>query len=104
MDADLSCKANGSHLVSFETVDELHHVYRLIDKQCPVQGYWTSASDLGDDNWIWQNSGEMVLDDLWYRGEPSGDGDCGNTYRQVQRNTLNDAKCENNFCYICETN
>ena len=103
MDADLSCKANGSHLVSFETVNELQNVYKLIGKQCPKPGYWTSARDLGDDNWIWRNSGGKVLDDLWYKVEPSGDGDCGNTYRGAWRNALNDAICQKFFCYICET-
>ena len=37
MDADLSCKANGSHLVSYESVDEHNHVF----------GYWLLDSCQG---------------------------------------------------------
>ena len=77
IDADLSCKAEGGHLVSFETVDKQNYVFRLIQKRCPVLGFWTSARDLGGDNWIWKNSREAVLNDVWRSREPSGDGDCG---------------------------
>ena len=58
MDSDLSCKAEGGHLVSFEIVDEQNHVAGLIQWRYPRN--W----GLGDDNWIWRNRGEMVLEVL----------------------------------------
>ena len=62
-DADFVCKANGSHLVSFETVEEYNHVVELSQERW-CSGFWTSARDVGDDDWVWSNSGERVLDDL----------------------------------------
>ena len=103
MDADLACKAEGGHLVSFETVDEQNHVAGLIQWRSPIWGFWTSARDLGDDNWIWRNSGVTVLEALWHRGEPNGDGDCGSTYRGQRNMILNDISCAEQFCYVCET-
>ena len=101
MDADLSCKVEGRHLVSFETVDEYNHVLALIQKRCSAYGFWTSARDLGGDHWVWRNSGEKLIDDHWARGQPSGDGDCGNMFPTFQH-ALNDGVCEREMCYICE--
>ena len=103
MDADLSCKAEGKHLVSFETLDEQKHVFELIEQECSLFGFWASARDLGGDNWIWRNSGEVVLTGLWGDGEPSGDGDCGNLHQSFTQYLLNDAPCETKNCYICES-
>ena len=103
MDADLSCKAEGKHLVSFDSMDEFNHVFELISKECSIYGFWTSARDLGGDNWIWRNSGDMVLDDLWGGSEPTGDGDCGHMFLNFTPYQLNDASCELKMCYICES-
>ena len=99
IDADLSCKAEGGHLVSFETEDEQNHV---IQKRCPVLGFWTSARDLGGDNWIWRNSEEAVLNDVWRSRESSGDGDCGRMHQACTIYLLNDLPCEKEMCFICK--
>ena len=104
-DADLSCKAEGRHLVSFETVAEQRHAFRLTRMYTSCQ-YWTSAKDLGRDNWIWENSREKVLDDLWNKSpkEPSGDGDCAHMNKGLKGSPLNDTPCPAKLCYICESN
>ena len=103
IEADLSCKVEGSHLVSFETVDERNHVAMLMEKDCSVLSFWISARDLGGDNWIWRNSGESVLGDLWRPGQPDGDGDCGHMHPYDNTYQLNDLKCSQKMCYICES-
>ena len=103
IDADLSCKTGGGHLVSFESADEYNHVFELIQSKCSVWGgFWTSARDLGSDIWIWRNSGEMVLRDLWWTLQPDGDGDCGHMHQHNTNYPLNDFSCDRKMCYICE--
>ena len=104
MDADLSCKARGGYLVSFESVEEYNHVVDLIQSKCSGNGgFWTSARDLGSDIWIWRDSGEFVIDDIWLKGEPNGDGDCGHMYDLFNTYPLNDMACDSKICYICES-
>ena len=104
IDADLSCKARGEHLVSFESVDESNHVTKLLQNQCSTNlGFWTSARDLGNDNWIWRDNGELIMDDVWSTTEPSGNGDCALIHPSNPSYPLDDHPCDRYMCYICES-
>ena len=81
IDADIQCFHRGGHLVSFEDLDELKYVSGLITKPCRVTaygyGFWTAARDLGNNQWIWRNSGDPISGDTWDFTEPNNSGDCG---------------------------
>ena len=104
MDADLYCKARGGRLVSFESVQEYNLVADLIQSKCSGKGgFWTSARDLGSDSWIWRDSGEFVIDDIWGTSEPNGDGNCGHMKQTQPGYPLKDRSCDSEMCYICES-
>ena len=102
-DAGLVCNARGSHLVSFESVDERDHVYELIQHQCSNMGFWTSAKKPRAGGWVWSNSGELIIDEVWGAREPSGDGDCAHMFQSRPKYALNDLSCAIEMCFICES-
>ena len=102
-DADLSCKAHGKHLVSFESVEQYDHVFEPIQKYCSDLGFWTSARELESNIWIWRNTGHFVIDDIWSPVHPDGDGDCGHMQQSQPGYPLNDLPCDTEMCYICES-
>ena len=103
MDADLSCSVLGGHLVSFEDLEELDAVSNRTEP-CPgAYGYWTAGRDIGNETWIWRNSGDPIATDLWHSGEPNTSDDyCVILWTEPSRYALADNKCHHEMCYICE--
>ena len=106
IDADLQCFHLGGHLVSFEDLDEFKYVTGLITKPCPITtykyGFWTAGRDLGNNQWIWRNSGDPIKGDTWHITEPSGGGDCGILFPKENLHIFGDISCSRFNCYICE--
>ena len=102
-EAELCCQAEGSHLVSFQTLNEYNHVFQLIPRPCSGWGFWTSALKGRNDTWIWEISEELIIDEVWWTGQPSGDGVCAHMIKRKGDYRLNDLPCQKEMCFVCES-
>ena len=103
IDADLSCSLLGGHLVSFADLAELDAVSDMITQPCSdVRGFWTAGRDIGNNNWIWRDSGHPIKDDLWHASQPNNQALCGHLWTGVSPYRIADLHCEDTLCYICE--
>ena len=103
IDADLSCFLLGGHLVSFEDLAELDAVSNMITQPCSdIAGFWTAGRDIGNNNWIWRNSGDPIKADLWHASQPNNQPGCGHLWTNVSPYRFADYFCESTMCYICE--
>ena len=99
----VKCKAEGGDLVVFETESEWKSVVQ--DLQSRTNSYnneWYIGLRKFNDRWTWVNGLKPTFD-AWLPGEPSGDGNFTNIYREHPsgvKGRLNDQN--GNIGFICE--
>jgi hypothetical protein len=98
-DGEMSCEAEGTHLVVIDSLLEAG----LVDIMTQGQ-VWIGMSDHRDEGvFKWVTDGSLVLIG-WRSGEPNdgnGDEDCG-TFAPGLDFGFNDGDCETNLAYVCE--
>ena len=98
--AESACKAMGSHLAMVKTHAEQQALW-------PKMGttVWIGLHRDPKDNsrWLWID-GSRVTYTNWYSGEPNGALEkCGEMYPSSYKGKWNDAPCNINRYYLCET-
>ena len=97
------CESYSRQLVIIQDEDENYFLTDILDTRLPGI-WWIGMSDADQEGvWTWIDGSELTLD-AWHNGEPNdyGGEDCGEIYRWGSE-TWNDAPCDANNNFICET-
>jgi len=97
------CEDYNRQLVVIQNESENYFLTDILDTRLPSI-WWIGMSDSEQEgDWRWIDGSELTLD-AWHQGEPNdyGGEDCGEIYRWGSE-TWNDAPCDANNNFICET-
>ena len=97
------CSRRGAYLVEVQSKEE-DDFLRVILMTGGEINHWMGGNDLlKEGQWVWQQSGKIVIYTNWKSGEPGnsyGGEDC--LMYWTNNAQWNDARCSNVHLYICE--
>nr|CAH0100187.1 unnamed protein product [Daphnia galeata] len=96
-----TCNSNGFYLVALESrieEDQLNTAWGA------GYQYWTSLTDKINGNWLWEGTGNGIINGYfnWAIGQPDGSGNCMHLNAASSKGGWNDESCTAVHEAICE--
>ncbi|XP_028270168.1 hepatic lectin-like [Parambassis ranga] len=108
--AEDQCRAQGAHLLVLNNVEELDYISKIVELQ---YHYWIGLVERQHEgHWSWVDGTDFnVTPTFWDKGQPDdwdyreNGEDCGQLHPSARRKRKlwNDADCNLQYKYICET-
>lgn len=114
MGAFINCKNAGMELVSIPTEADQENLEKFMLQHGYDEGYWTSATNLGNGNYYWASTGNAVVYMKWLPNQPDNASLPENKHRGehciqwgIYRTSpkpigWNDLACSYKLRYICQ--